>query len=165
MSVNVAVAVAVRVAVGDAVAVLVGRGVCVLVALGDALVASGRTNAGLDTLKLAVREGWDVSLFRHVAEIERSTGDTAGALRLLAMVAADPATSQPRQVGVRPRHRGCEVQPAQVGTEPGPDAPRQVVVAVDERMAAQQRACSGEMNGASKLMPTFAGTVTWRRLT
>ncbi len=65
-----------------------------LVALGDALVASGRTKAGLDTLKLAVREGWDVSLFRRVAEIERSTGDTAGALRLLAMVAADPATEE-----------------------------------------------------------------------
>ncbi len=65
-----------------------------LVALGDALVASGRTKAGLDTLKLAVREGWDVSLFRRVAEIERSTGDTAGALRLLAMVSADPATEE-----------------------------------------------------------------------
>lgn len=64
----------------------------ILVALGDALVASGRTTAGLDTLKLAVREGWDVSLFRRVAEIERSSGDTAAALRLLALVAADPAT-------------------------------------------------------------------------
>jgi len=66
----------------------------ILVALGDALVASGRTAAGLDTLKLAVREGWDVSLFRRVAEIERSSGDTAGALRLLALVAADPATEE-----------------------------------------------------------------------
>jgi peroxiredoxin len=66
----------------------------ILVALGDALVASGRTTAGLDTLKLAVREGWDVSLFRRVAEIERSSGDTAGALRLLALVAADPATGE-----------------------------------------------------------------------
>jgi len=71
-----------------------GRARQLLVALGDALVASGRTKAGLDTLKLAVREGWDVSLFRRVAEIERSTGDTAGALRLLAMVAADPATEE-----------------------------------------------------------------------
>jgi peroxiredoxin len=66
----------------------------ILVALGDALVASGRTTAGLDTLRLAVREGWDVSLFRRVAEIERSSGDTAGALRLLALVAADPATEE-----------------------------------------------------------------------
>ncbi len=64
----------------------------ILVALGDALVASGRTKAGLDTLRLAVQEGWDVTLFRRVAEIERSTGDTAGALRLLALVATDPAT-------------------------------------------------------------------------
>jgi peroxiredoxin len=66
----------------------------ILVALGDALVASGRTTAGLDTLRFAVREGWDVSLFRRVAEIERSSGDTAGALRLLALVAADPATEE-----------------------------------------------------------------------
>jgi peroxiredoxin len=66
----------------------------ILVALGDALVASGRTTAGLDTLRLAVREGWDVSLFRRVAEIERSSGDTTGALRLLGLVAADPATEE-----------------------------------------------------------------------
>jgi peroxiredoxin len=64
----------------------------VLVALGDALVASGQRAAGLDTLKLAVREGWDVSLFRRVAQIQLSTGDTAGAMRLLGFVAADPAT-------------------------------------------------------------------------
>lgn len=64
----------------------------ILVALGDALVASRRTTAGLDTLRLAVREGWDGSLFRRVAEIERSSGDTAGALRMLSLVAADPAT-------------------------------------------------------------------------
>ena len=63
----------------------------VLVALGEALLASGHTAAGLDTLKLAVRDGWDVGLFRRVARLERSTGDTAGALRLLALVAADPA--------------------------------------------------------------------------
>jgi len=72
----------------------------ILVALGDALVASGRTTAGLDTLKLAVREGWDVSLFRRVAEIERSSGDTAGALRLLALAAADPATEEPTGASV-----------------------------------------------------------------
>jgi len=73
-------------------AVDAGKARQILVALGDALVASGRTNAGLDTLRLAVQEGWDVPLFRRVAEIEGSTGDTAGALRLLGLVAADPAT-------------------------------------------------------------------------
>ena len=66
----------------------------VLVALGDALVASGRTAAGLDTLRLAVGEGWDVTLFRRVAQIQLSVGDTAGALRLLGLVAADPATER-----------------------------------------------------------------------
>ena len=66
----------------------------ILVALGDALVASGRTAAGLDTLRLAVGEGWDVTLFRRVAQIQLSVGDTAGALRLLGLVAADPATEE-----------------------------------------------------------------------
>ncbi len=64
----------------------------ILVALGDALVAGGQRAAGLDTLKRAVREGWDASLFRRVAQIHLSTGDTASALRLLGLVAADPAT-------------------------------------------------------------------------
>jgi peroxiredoxin len=63
-----------------------------LVTLGDALVASGRTTAGLDTLTLAVREGWDVALFRRVARIQLSSGDTASALRLLGLVAVDPST-------------------------------------------------------------------------
>jgi peroxiredoxin len=65
----------------------------ILVALGDALVASGQRAAGLDTLKLAVREGWDVALFRRVAQVQLSTGDTAGAMRLLGFVAADPAAA------------------------------------------------------------------------
>jgi len=63
-----------------------------LAALGDALVASGRVAAGLDTLELAVREGWDVGLFRRVAHTRVANGDTAGALTLLAFAAADPAT-------------------------------------------------------------------------
>jgi peroxiredoxin len=64
----------------------------ILVMLGDALVASGRTRAGLDTLTLAVREGWDIALFRRVARIKVSTGDTAGGLRLLGLFAVDPST-------------------------------------------------------------------------
>jgi hypothetical protein len=83
----------------------------ILVALGDALVASGRTTAGLDTLRLAVREGWDVSLFRRVAEIERSGGDTAGALRLPALVAADPATERWGQDSLR-RLSGASIDSA-----------------------------------------------------
>src|SRR5256886_10942798 len=38
------------------------------------------------------REGWDVALFRDVARTRLATGDTAGALTLLAFAAADPAT-------------------------------------------------------------------------
>jgi peroxiredoxin len=82
-----------------------------LVALGDALVASGRTGAGLDTLKLAVREGWDVALFRRVAQIQLSTGDTAGALRLLGLVAADPATEAWGRDSVR-RFTGAPIDSA-----------------------------------------------------
>src|SRR5437879_11734954 len=63
-----------------------------LAALGDALVASGRVAAGLDTLDLAVREGWDVGLFRRVAHTRVADGGTGGALTLLAFAAADPAT-------------------------------------------------------------------------
>src|SRR2546430_11985487 len=37
------------------------------------------------------REGWDVALFRDVARTRLATGDTAGALTLLAFAAADPA--------------------------------------------------------------------------
>ncbi len=62
-----------------------------LAVLGQALVASGHATAGLDTLDLAVREGWDVALFRDVARTRLATGDTAGALTLLAFAAADPA--------------------------------------------------------------------------
>jgi peroxiredoxin len=64
----------------------------ILVTLGDALIASGRTTAGLDTLKRAVRDGWDVALLRRVAQIQVSSGDTAAALRLLGLVAVDPET-------------------------------------------------------------------------
>jgi peroxiredoxin len=83
----------------------------ILVALGDALVASGRTSVGLDTLKLAVREGWDVALFRRVAQIQLSTGDTTGAVRLLGLVAADPATEAWSRDSVR-RFTGAPVDSA-----------------------------------------------------
>jgi peroxiredoxin len=83
----------------------------VLVALGDALVNSGQTAAGLDTLTLAVQEGWDVSLFRRVAQIQLSTGDTADALRLLGLVAANPATGAWSRDSVR-RFTGAPVDSA-----------------------------------------------------
>jgi len=83
----------------------------ILVALGDALVANRQTTAGLDTLNLAVREGWDVALFRRVAQIQLSTGDTAGAVRLLGLVAADPATEGWSRDSVR-RFTGTSIDSA-----------------------------------------------------
>ncbi|HEX8274617.1 MAG TPA: redoxin domain-containing protein [Longimicrobiaceae bacterium] len=59
--------------------------------LGQALIASGRTAAGLDTLDRAVEGRWDAALFRTIADTRLATGDTAGAAPLLARVAADPS--------------------------------------------------------------------------
>jgi len=61
-----------------------------LAALGEALVASGRTSAGLDTLYLAAEKGWDPAIFRSLGERMLALGDTAGALRLLSFAAVDP---------------------------------------------------------------------------
>ncbi|MGD8699052.1 MAG: redoxin domain-containing protein [Gemmatimonadales bacterium] len=61
-----------------------------LAALGEALVASGRTRAGLDTLYLAAERGWDAENFRSLGERLFALGDTAGALRLLSFAAVDP---------------------------------------------------------------------------
>lgn len=59
--------------------------------LGQALIASGRTAAGLDTLDRAVEGRWDAALFRTIADTRLATGDTAGAAPLLARIAADPS--------------------------------------------------------------------------
>lgn len=59
--------------------------------LGQALIASGRTAAGLDTLDRAVEGRWDAALFRTIANTRLTTGDTAGAGPLLARIAADPS--------------------------------------------------------------------------
>ncbi len=60
--------------------------------LGTALVEGGNRRGGLDTLALAVAGGWEPRTFRAVAGLRLAAGDTAGALPLLARVAADPAT-------------------------------------------------------------------------
>lgn len=59
--------------------------------LGQALIASGRTAAGLDTLDRAAEGRWDAALFRTIADTRLATGDTAGAAPLLARIAADPS--------------------------------------------------------------------------
>jgi hypothetical protein len=64
-----------------------------LVYLGNALIAGGDTLAGTDTLHLATTDGWDPGLFRQVAKQFLALHDTARAAGLLALAAADPATS------------------------------------------------------------------------
>lgn len=60
--------------------------------LGQALLAAGRTAAGLDTLDRAVEGRWDPALFRTLAAARLQIGDTAGTVALVARIAADPAT-------------------------------------------------------------------------
>lgn len=61
--------------------------------LGEALIASGRAAAGLDTLDRAVEGTWDAGLFRTIAATRLALGDTAGAAPLVARIAIDPSTS------------------------------------------------------------------------
>jgi thiol-disulfide isomerase/thioredoxin len=60
--------------------------------LGTALAADGRRAAALDTLQRAQDATWDPALFRELAALRLSVGDTAGAFAALAGVAADPLT-------------------------------------------------------------------------
>jgi peroxiredoxin len=62
-------------------------------ALGHALVESGRQRAGMDTLQIALGITWDPALFRGIADARLAQGDTAGAMAVLARVAADPGTA------------------------------------------------------------------------
>jgi peroxiredoxin len=61
--------------------------------LGRSLIESGRVAPGLDTLSHAAATGWDVGVFRTIANTRFAIGDTAGALPVLARVAVDPSTS------------------------------------------------------------------------
>lgn len=61
--------------------------------IGSALVASGAYRAAVDTLELATASGWNPSEFREVARLELVAGDTMAALRHLARVMVDPATT------------------------------------------------------------------------
>jgi hypothetical protein len=64
----------------------------VLAALGRALIATGEKRAGLDTLELAARKGWDLSLFRDVLKARLDAGDVSGAQEMAALIVADPRT-------------------------------------------------------------------------
>lgn len=72
-----------------------------LVSLGSALLAKGDTLSGLDTLRLAASEGWDPALFRQVATALLAAKDTAAASLVLALAAADPATSVQSRDSIR----------------------------------------------------------------
>lgn len=61
--------------------------------LGEALLAEGRHEAALDTLRLATGDGWNLDRFRAIAEATLRAGDTLAAIRSFAWVAADPETS------------------------------------------------------------------------
>lgn len=65
----------------------------IFAAIGRGLLDSGNQRGGLDTLALAVNEGWDLGLFQLVATGRMEAGDTAGALALGAKIAADPRTT------------------------------------------------------------------------
>jgi peroxiredoxin len=71
--------------------------------LGTALIGAGEVRVGLDTLALAVANGWDTGLFREVAEARLAAGDRAGAIELWARVAVDPATGDAFADTVRTR--------------------------------------------------------------
>lgn len=64
-----------------------------LATLGRALLDAGRSRAALDTLSRALETGWNTELFRTVADTRLQLGDTTGALRSFARLAADPNTS------------------------------------------------------------------------
>jgi hypothetical protein len=76
----------------------------ILAELGVTLVAAGDTAAGLDTLALAASRGWNVEVFRTLAEAQFAIGDTAAALRSLARIASDPLS--PSSVVDSARRRG-----------------------------------------------------------
>lgn len=60
--------------------------------LGAALLAEGELRPGLDTLSIAVEKGWNRAMFQQVGDARLAAGDTTGALRMYALVAADPRT-------------------------------------------------------------------------
>lgn len=65
-----------------------------LAALGDALVADNQVREGLDTLSIAVRDGWNLQLLKSVASQQLTLGDTTAALPVEAKIVVDPRTSR-----------------------------------------------------------------------
>jgi hypothetical protein len=63
-----------------------------LAALGEALIAAKKPREGLDTLSIAVRDGWDLQLLKRVSSQRLTLGDTIGALAIEAKIVTDPRT-------------------------------------------------------------------------
>jgi hypothetical protein len=64
-----------------------------LATLGEALIAANKPREGLDTLSLAIRDGWNLQLLKRVASRRLLLGDTIGALATEAKIVVDPRTS------------------------------------------------------------------------
>jgi hypothetical protein len=66
-----------------------------LALLGKTLVAEGGSHAraALDTLVLAAADGWNLAVFRDIADARLSASDTVGALDMLAKIVVDPRTT------------------------------------------------------------------------
>lgn len=65
-----------------------------LAALGEALIAANKSREGLDTLSIAVRDGWNLQLLKSVASQELMLGDTTAAITVEAKIVVDPRTSR-----------------------------------------------------------------------
>jgi len=65
-----------------------------LYVMGRGFLAAGDTTAALDSLELATRKAWAPEVDRLLGEVRLATGDTLGALRHYAAVAADPGTPE-----------------------------------------------------------------------
>lgn len=63
-----------------------------LAAMGRGLIAQGRIEAGLDTLRRAAHGVWTPRLFRQIADGHIAAGDTAGATAMRARLVVDPRT-------------------------------------------------------------------------
>ncbi|MCA0374558.1 MAG: TlpA family protein disulfide reductase [Gemmatimonadetes bacterium] len=68
-----------------------------LIALGRALLADGAARAAADTFRVATQAGWEPTAFEAYADAAFATGDTATAVRMLALVRTDPSLSATRR--------------------------------------------------------------------
>ncbi|MEP6619348.1 MAG: redoxin domain-containing protein, partial [bacterium] len=72
---------------------LEGKQSRILATIGHSLVMQGSKAAGADSLDIAARRSWSVSLMRQAATAWSAAGDTARVAQNLARIAVDPATS------------------------------------------------------------------------